>query len=119
MTDEEKFKQFAQLVDSPEKCAELCRKYLEKKGDKNYVPQIMYVGGSNITKLYAQHDIPSMQIATIGPQFAVMEARRVIVDHLVGEICSHDMIKWDEYRDYARDSMTYRGTLNVWKEDKR
>jgi hypothetical protein len=119
MTDEEKFKHFAQLVDSPEKCAELCRKYLEKKGDKTYVPQIMYVGGSNITRLYGQHNIAAMQVATMGPQFAVMEARRAIIDHLLGQIHSHDMIKWDEYKDYACDWMTYRGELNVWKGDKR
>ena len=116
MTDEERFKQYAAQVSSPEKIAELCRKYLMKKGDFATVPQPtkIYLNPQDVVTLNVQQDVDFQLWETLNPAEILSEHRKDMARYLVNQAWIGGHIKWFENKDMANQKMQLRGKLNVW-----
>ena len=120
MTDEEKFRSFALTAYTPERCAELCRKYLEKVKDPIVTEtKTLWAGGQFITTLNAQCELDMDTLTDLGQIAAAENVDRRLYDLILGEIRKGKYVKIDSARDLAHHTMKYRAKLNVWTGDKR
>lgn len=122
MTDEEKFKYYASKVDTPEKIADLCRKYLEKKNDPILagMTKTVYIGGDKLVTVNARTSIGMEHLdAYGGPAAAEAMTKRDLSGVLLNEIMAKDLVTWASTRDMCTNSMLYGGKLNIWTGDKR
>lgn len=124
MTDEQKFKDFAKTIESPEKCIELCKKYLQKKGFTTYsvspFEQSSTSGSFNsgIEKVRVQRYIDKEKEIGLSPTDKMqheMSLRKALVNDISDELVYKNLIKIAHYEDLASYRTIYRAEINVLK----
>lgn len=119
-----KFKMFAEKADSEKQIIDLCKKYLKHKGIdtdsplvnhfKPQEPRIIHVGMNDIVSVYGQVSVDGLDVPDYGEK--MLHSRKYVIDKIVYELVSNDMILFETYKDMPNYQTILRGKLNVWKE---
>lgn len=123
----QKFKMFAERVNTEDQAINLCKKYLKHKGiDLN--PTMIPIAPPVVQKIYMnKDDVEFMRHQVVLDRFHIeglspsekmqmqSQLHKEIADHLVYEMLKRDLVRLETYEDLCRAQTIHSATVGIWR----